>query len=161
MILDFFCPACLAFNSVEYDDDDEIITDMVPCSACRELWGIEIDIEDVRFFPTGRPVNCDHALHDSGNEEESLEIFENPLSDTCEACGMTYDKFRTGENYQSIVDTLWVGSEDPSDWNYKRRGTVLGRWHALKQELWRDHLEQCEGEGEDIYEDEDFILSDY
>ena len=64
----------------------------------------------------------------------------------CPKCGLTYKDFRTGETFQSIKDMLWTASEDPSDWKYKRRHTVLGRWHMLKQQMWNDHVEQCEGE---------------
>ena len=64
----------------------------------------------------------------------------------CPHCGLSYAEFRTGETFQSIKDSLWVGSDDPADWKYKRKGTVLGRWHQLKKELWVEHVENCIGD---------------
>ena len=78
-------------------------------------------------------------------ESELGKYFRNPQSDKCDACGIEYDDFRTGEDYQSVYDTLWKASDDRSQWLNKGRHTVLGRWHELKQSLWRDHLEMCDG----------------
>jgi hypothetical protein len=49
---------------------------------------------------------------------------------------------------------FWSGSDDPADWKYKRRHTILGKWHQIKQEMWQQHIENCEKEEEivDIYE---------
>jgi len=33
--------------------------------------------------------------------------------------------------------------EDPKLWRYKRRGTVLGKWHQIKLELWERHDYEC------------------
>jgi hypothetical protein len=88
--------------------------------------------------------------------EKDLEAIENPQADYCDYCDISYAEFPTGETYQSVYESLWSGSDDPEDWQYKRRGTVLGRWHQIKQSMWRDHLEQCEEmdsievEGDDI-----------
>lgn len=30
-----------------------------------------------------------------------------------------------------------------AEWTYKRRGTVLGQWHAIKRQLWEKHKEAC------------------
>jgi hypothetical protein len=62
----------------------------------------------------------------------------------CPVCGVTYGNFRTGLSYQDVFERLKDYSEDPSDWTYKRRGTVLGKWHQYKQELWKHHLDECE-----------------
>lgn len=40
---------------------------------------------------------------------------------------------------------FWTDSDDPADWVYKRRRTVLGKWHQIKRELWDEHLDMCEG----------------
>jgi len=32
-------------------------------------------------------------------------------------------------------------SEDRADWTYKRRGTVLGRWHQLKLEMYNQAID--------------------
>lgn len=66
------------------------------------------------------------------------------MSDRCPHCGLQYADFRTGLTYQDVYDMYWSGSDDPSDWKYKRRGTILGKWHQLKLEMWKRHLEGCE-----------------
>jgi len=60
-------------------------------------------------------------------------------------CGLKYKDFRTGETFQSIKDSLWVASDDPKDWKYKRKSTILGKWHQFKVQMWNDHLGQCNG----------------
>jgi hypothetical protein len=67
-------------------------------------------------------------------------------NETCDRCGIRYKDFRTGLDYKTIYEWLWSSSEDSSEWKYKRRGTVLGRWHMEKQNLWKQHLHECEGE---------------
>lgn len=59
-------------------------------------------------------------------------------------CGMEYQDFRTGLSYRDVYETLWVNSNDPGEWNYKRRGTVLGRWRELKLAMWASHKAECE-----------------
>ena len=39
---------------------------------------------------------------------------------------------------------LWVGSDNPADWRYKRSRTVLGFWHQLKQQLYAQYLDRIE-----------------
>lgn len=43
-----------------------------------------------------------------------------------------YDDFRTGLTFAEVRQMLWVHSDDPRDWRYKRRRTVLGLWHSIK-----------------------------
>ena len=64
--------------------------------------------------------------------------------DRCPVCETRYRDFRTGLTYQAVHDQLKDGSDDPRDWKYKRRHTVLGYWHQLKREWWAYHLWQCE-----------------
>lgn len=64
-------------------------------------------------------------------------------TDKCPTCGLTYDRFRTGETFASVRAELYTPSNDPADWKYKRRHTVLGRWHQLKQSMWQYHLDTC------------------
>ncbi len=64
----------------------------------------------------------------------------------CERCGLYYDDMLTGLTYGEVFEMLWEPSHDPSRWRYKRRHTVLGKWHQIKLELWEYHLETCEGE---------------
>jgi hypothetical protein len=85
-----------------------------------------------------------------------------PIGD-CPTCDRQYTDFRTELTYQDIYDMLVVGSADPADWRYKRRGTVLGLWHQIKQSMWKQHIEDCEQEAEWVRsgrsaEEEDEVL---
>jgi hypothetical protein len=53
-----------------------------------------------------------------------------------------YAAFRTGITFADVRRMLWVGSDDPSDWRYKRRHTVLGHWRAIKQQMYAEYLER-------------------
>jgi hypothetical protein len=64
-------------------------------------------------------------------------------SDKCKHCDLTYGVMRTGFSYYDIWTMLMDHSEDPADWKYKRRGTVLGMWHQTKKEMWERHLDEC------------------
>lgn len=55
-----------------------------------------------------------------------------------------YADFRTGLDFATVRQMLWVDSDDPKRWKYKRRGTVLGFWHQLKQQLYAQALDQFE-----------------
>jgi len=61
----------------------------------------------------------------------------------CPICGITYQEFRTGLDYAEVRAMFWSPNPDPSTWRYKRRATVLGKWHQIKQEMWANHLESC------------------
>ncbi|MCK5558127.1 MAG: hypothetical protein KAJ01_07105 [Candidatus Hydrogenedentes bacterium] len=81
----------------------------------------------------------------------------------CPYCGLLYGDFKTGETFGAVRERLWREAADPTKWKYKRRNTVLGLWHSLKQDLWEEHIEHCryreeEGELEDDFEpfDEEF-----
>ena len=45
-------------------------------------------------------------------------------------------------SYSDVFSMLWSVDEDYSNWRYKRRGTVLGKWHQIKKEWWKYHVEQ-------------------
>lgn len=62
-------------------------------------------------------------------------------NDACPHCGTLYKRFRTGLTYQDVFTMLKDYSDDRADWKYKRRGTVLGKWHQHKKELWQRHLD--------------------
>ncbi len=66
-------------------------------------------------------------------------------SDQCPSCGLVYAQFRTGFTFQDIVDMFWVTTNDSTQWKYKRRHAILGRWHQIKLEMWDQHLSGCEG----------------
>jgi hypothetical protein len=55
---------------------------------------------------------------------------------------MTYRRFKTGFRYYDVFSMLMDYSEDSSDWKYKRRGTVLGKWHQMKLEMWQEHVDR-------------------
>ena len=38
---------------------------------------------------------------------------------------------------------FWTDSEDSNQWRYKRRHTILGKWHQIKKEMWQEHLYMC------------------
>lgn len=65
------------------------------------------------------------------------------LNMECSYCGFQYRNLRTGLTYQQVYEMLWSYNDDPSTWRYKRRHTVLGKWHQLKLELWAEHVEGC------------------
>lgn len=66
----------------------------------------------------------------------------------CPHCGLTYKRLRTGYTYQQVHDLLKDYSDDTSEWTYKRRGTVLGKWHQIKKEHWEHHLHECQLQAE-------------
>lgn len=53
-----------------------------------------------------------------------------------------YDRFRTGLTYRDVHQMLYTHDPDSSKWRYRRRGTVLGFWHQLKQQLWHQVQDQ-------------------
>lgn len=58
----------------------------------------------------------------------------------------SYNEFRTGLTYRDVYAMLWSPSPDPSTWKYKRRSTVLGFWHQLKQQLYARAVDDNGGE---------------
>lgn len=59
---------------------------------------------------------------------------------------IAYDDFRTGLTFREVRQMLWVHSDDPRDWKYKRRRTVLGMWRQLKLQLYAQYLDAIDGE---------------
>jgi len=57
---------------------------------------------------------------------------------------IAYKDFRTGLTYSEVYYMLWVCSEDSTTWRYKRRGTVLGFWRMLKQQMYAQYVEEYE-----------------
>lgn len=51
---------------------------------------------------------------------------------------MLYRDLRTGLTYRDVYHFVWSRP-------HKRRGTVLGAWFEIKQGVWREHLDTCEG----------------
>jgi hypothetical protein len=67
-------------------------------------------------------------------------------SEVCGKCGLKYADLKTGYTFREVWELLWVNSENPADWKYKRRGSVLRLWHSLKVEMWEEHLANCKKE---------------
>jgi hypothetical protein len=62
----------------------------------------------------------------------------------------TYEEFRTGLTFRTVRQLLWSSSDDPTTWRYRRRRTVLGFWHQLKQQLYAQMMERIDdGQQED------------
>lgn len=53
-----------------------------------------------------------------------------------------YEEFRTGLTYRQVYQMLWSPSDDPRQWRYKRRGTVLGFWHEIKEQLYARYIDE-------------------
>jgi hypothetical protein len=51
-----------------------------------------------------------------------------------------FSEFRTGLTYRDVYQMLWSPSDDRRAWRYRRRGTVLGLWHQLKQEMYARYI---------------------
>ena len=64
----------------------------------------------------------------------------------CSRCGykrpIKYEAFRTGFTFSEVSQMLWSASEDPADWKYKRRNTVLGTWRMMKKQMYDQYLDQ-------------------
>jgi len=62
----------------------------------------------------------------------------------CPHCGITYKRFTTGFKYHEVYLMYWSPDRDSSTWKYKRRNTVLGKWHEIKKDMWNRHIdEEC------------------
>ena len=57
-------------------------------------------------------------------------------------CGLTYGKLNTGLRYYDVFVMLMDYSTDSADWTYKRRRTVLGKWHQIKKSMWDYHCNE-------------------
>lgn len=64
----------------------------------------------------------------------------------CPSCKLRYGQFKTGLTYRDVWDWLRTEGDDSSTWRYKRRNTVLGKWHQHKLELWELHKRECRRE---------------
>lgn len=60
----------------------------------------------------------------------------------CPYCGLTYGKMTTGLSYRDIYEMMKDNNPDPNDWTYKRRNTVLGKWHEIKKQMWDYHINE-------------------
>ena len=72
------------------------------------------------------------------------ELIDNPDPPDCPTCGLKYKDMKTGFDFRSIQDMLFVDSNDPKHWRHKGRHSVLGLWYEIKRSMWRDHLGMCQ-----------------
>jgi hypothetical protein len=63
--------------------------------------------------------------------------------DFCPICGLEYKDLRTKLTFKKVYSMFWTDSEDSNQWRYKRRHTILGKWHQIKKEMWQEHLHMC------------------
>lgn len=64
-------------------------------------------------------------------------------ADKCpHGCGLTYRRLKTGMSYYDVFVMLMDYSTDSGDWTYKRRNTVLGKWHEIKKSMWEYHCDE-------------------
>ena len=64
------------------------------------------------------------------------------MPDQCPVCGLAYHDFRTGLTFKDVREMLWTPGPPP--WRQKRRRSVLGFWHQIKQIQWSQHIDECE-----------------
>lgn len=154
---DTFCGAIVTYG---WATRSEHMSCVCECGGCAELYAIQVNGEEITIHELGEELEMDELTNLRGNpSEDELTIFENPQVSKCDVCDLEYDDFKTGETFQTVLDSLWVGIDDPEYWNYKGRHSVLGRWHEIKQTMWKDHLAQCEeGEGYDPGDDEGDVI---
>ena len=55
----------------------------------------------------------------------------------CPVCQLAYRDYSTGLSFRDVRSYL-------TDAKWITRATVLGRWHEIKQMMWRSHLAECD-----------------
>jgi hypothetical protein len=55
-----------------------------------------------------------------------------------------YDEFPTGLTYPEVLAMFWMDDSDSSKWKYKRRNTILGKWHQIKKEMYEEYLNRLD-----------------
>ena len=63
-------------------------------------------------------------------------------------CAYTDFKVFTPNCFREARQELWTNSDNPADWKYKRRSTVLGYMHGVKLKAWIHHIMTCPGADE-------------
>jgi hypothetical protein len=58
--------------------------------------------------------------------------------DRCPHCQMRYADLKTGLTYRDVYHFIWCRQ-------WKRKSGVLGAWHEIKKEMWRNHIDSCPG----------------
>jgi hypothetical protein len=69
----------------------------------------------------------------------------------CDGCPLAcrYRDFHVFDRngFAETVQSLYVETDDPSKWRYKRRRTILGMMHEHKRDLWKQHTQGCPNNG--------------
>lgn len=92
---------------------------------------------------------------------QKYQVHENPDPPDCPTCGMKYRDLKTGLDFRTVQDMLFVDDPDPTTWRHKGRHSVLGLWFEIKRGMWDEHLNLCgDYEGQQDWF-EDFDPSDF
>lgn len=76
--------------------------------------------------------------------------------DECPTCGAKYRDLRTGLTWRDVWLFFWNATDAPrEEWKRKSRGVILGRWFQIKQELWKQHRDECAEQRR--FEEEGFV----
>jgi len=75
--------------------------------------------------------------------QHDLNVRENPPPSNCPKCGMRYTNMKTGLDFGTVQDMLFVDTNDRDFWRQKGRSSVLGLWYEIKRSMWLDHLQMC------------------
>jgi hypothetical protein len=87
------------------------------------------------FRGTGGPLAALYIV--SMNDGSARKWRLNPEPDGGRVPRKDWRAFKTGMSYRDVYYMLSSPDPDTSTWHYKRRGTVLGMWHAIKLEMWK------------------------
>jgi len=66
-------------------------------------------------------------------------------NECCEGCGLIYKDFRCSSitTFQEAKDAMFVISNNPKDWVYRRKRGVLRYWCGVKKKEWEQHKQEC------------------
>jgi len=87
-----------------------------------------------------RPLTGDFTLGRRRNGHRERQAAKK----RCTLCkGCTKARQQDNATFREIVRQMHKESDNPKDWRYRRRGTVLGWMHAAKLELWESVTRSC------------------
>lgn len=73
------------------------------------------------------------------------------ISDSICFCNIEYKDFKTGFSFNDIRQMLWRESQEKRNkenhYMFITRHTVLGRWHEIKQRMWKEHQDVVDEHG--------------
>jgi hypothetical protein len=62
--------------------------------------------------------------------------------EVCPICGQRYKDLKTGLSWNDVYLIARKEHEAGKRGHYSR-GTILGIWFSIKQQMWNNHLEEC------------------